>query len=68
MVTAKNSFKHRFVAYDDDDDKSWFWLLFLCWSMIVSMPDGLDTDDDTCDGLILGIIECNDDGPWSGDE
>jgi len=69
MVTAKNSFKRWFVAYDDDDDddNSWFWLLFLCWSMVVSMSDGLNTDDDTYDGLILGIIEF-DDGQWSDDE
>jgi hypothetical protein len=60
MVRAKDSFKHRFVDYNDDN--SYFSLSILCRSMNDSMSDGLDIDDDTNEGLILGITECIDDG------
>ncbi len=59
MVRTKDSFKYWFV--DDDDDDYCFWLLILCWSMIDSMSDGLNTDDDTNDGLISDGIESDDD-------
>jgi len=39
--------------------------------VIDSMSDGLNTDDDTNEGLILGLIECDDkrvDGQCDDDE
>ncbi len=54
MVRAKDSFKYRFVDYDDDSCCFW-WLIFDL------MSDVLNIDDDTNEGLILGITESVDD-------
>ncbi len=69
MVRTKDSFKHRYVDYEDGNCCCCCCcLLILCWSTIELISDGLNIDDDTNEGLILGITECADDDNDKGED